>query len=79
MKFRSHIALYVTFARKTFIPLTEDGNMSSDTLDRLLLARSSSKLVDTKPTPELEIITFFTKFGYISTIRNATMPPNKSK
>jgi hypothetical protein len=75
MKFRSHIALYVTFARKTFIPLTEDGNMSSDMLDRLLLARSSSKLVDTKPTPELEIITFFTKFGYISAIRNATMPP----
>jgi hypothetical protein len=75
MKFKSHIALYVTFARKTFIPLTEDGNMSSNMLDRLLLARISSKLVDTKPTVELEITTFFTKFGYISAIWNATMPP----
>jgi hypothetical protein len=75
MKFRSHIALYVTFARKTFIPLIEDGNMSFDMLDRLLLVRSSSKLVDMKPTLELEITTFFTKFGYIFAIRNATMPP----
>jgi hypothetical protein len=75
MKFKSQIALYVTFARKTFIPLIEDGNMSFDVLDRLLLARSLSKLVDTKPTPKLEITTFFTKFGYISAIRNATMPP----
>jgi len=43
-------------------------DMTSDMLDRLLLAKSSSKLVDMKPTHELEITTFFTKFGYISTV-----------
>jgi hypothetical protein len=45
-------------------------DLSGPSIDVKLKER---KKEDTKPTPELEITTLFTKFGYISAIRNATI------